>query len=356
MDSMRRGEANTSHHPNKVVNSLATDSNNKTTNIRGSSLNNNRNFNNQSASHPSSEQLKDSNFEYDDNEWDVGIGDLIIDLDADIEKSARHDPSADLIATNSSENPLSGGGGGTATNQTAFELKKSLAAGTKPVSTNRQVAHSAQRQQQQASGLKQTASILVGGHPKPQTSIGSSTAKESQSPTLIRHLNSSNKPPLSGGKSSSFVTPTKQQQQTTPPTEQKTESDKLAAMSSNASKTGSSSATKLAVDHQATLDKGLKMKIKRTKPGTKTSEAKHEIVKAEQNGTNVGVDDNSGSGGGSNTTTTNSNLSGGSKSKHSQIVTALPVVVPSPVATPPSSQATNKRGNSGHRRDKVSLN
>ncbi|KAJ8931784.1 hypothetical protein NQ314_015269 [Rhamnusium bicolor] len=28
-----------------------------------------------------------SNFEYDDNEWDIGIGDLIIDLDADIEKT-----------------------------------------------------------------------------------------------------------------------------------------------------------------------------------------------------------------------------------------------------------------------------
>uniref|UniRef100_A0A6M2DQQ9 Putative zinc finger protein 608-like isoform x1 n=1 Tax=Xenopsylla cheopis TaxID=163159 RepID=A0A6M2DQQ9_XENCH len=34
-------------------------------------------------------------------------------------------------------------------------------------------------------------------------------------------------------------------------------------------------------DHRATLDnKGLKMKIKRTKPGTKTCEAKHEIVKS----------------------------------------------------------------------------
>jgi len=44
--------------------------------------------------------------------------------------------------------------------------------------------------------------------------------------------------------------------------------------------------TKLAVEHSATVqDKGLKMKIKRTKPGTKTSEAKHEIVKpGEQNG------------------------------------------------------------------------
>ncbi|KAL6952768.1 hypothetical protein U1Q18_049734, partial [Sarracenia purpurea var. burkii] len=28
-----------------------------------------------------------TNFEYDDNEWDIGIGNLIIDLDADIEKT-----------------------------------------------------------------------------------------------------------------------------------------------------------------------------------------------------------------------------------------------------------------------------
>lgn len=40
---------------------------------------------------------------------------------------------------------------------------------------------------------------------------------------------------------------------------------------------------------QATLDKGLKMKIKRTKPGTKSSEAKHEIVKSEQNGNSAAV-------------------------------------------------------------------
>lgn len=31
--------------------------------------------------------------EYDDNEWDVGIGDLIIDLDADIEKTGVGDGS-----------------------------------------------------------------------------------------------------------------------------------------------------------------------------------------------------------------------------------------------------------------------
>jgi hypothetical protein len=36
---------------------------------------------------------------------------------------------------------------------------------------------------------------------------------------------------------------------------------------------------------------GLKMKIKRTKTGTKTSESKHEIVKSEQNG-NISNDQN----------------------------------------------------------------
>jgi len=88
----------------------------------------------------------------------------------------------------------------------------------------------------------------------------------------------------------------------------------------------------MSIDHQATLDKGLKMKIKRTKPGTKTSEAKHEIVKAEQNGTTSSTDD--------------SNSSNSGSKKHSQVITPSPVTVP----TPPQG---TKRGSSGHRRDKV---
>lgn len=63
-------------------------------------------------------------------------------------------------------------------------------------------------------------------------------------------------------------------------------------MSSNTTgQTTGKAGNKLSIDHQATLDKGLKMKIKRTKPGTKTSEAKHEIVKAEQNGSLSSGDD-----------------------------------------------------------------
>lgn len=150
-----------------------------------------------------------SNFEYDDNEWDIGIGDLIIDLDADIEKTNEGAGVGSAMATNAS--------------------------------------------------------------------------------------------PASSGKT----------------------------------------AAKLAIEHSATVDKGLKMKIKRTKPGTKTSEAKHEIVKSNELNGNVDgqVDMKPGS-------------------KH-------PVPV-SNSAIPGSNNATtgggsgggggggnSKRGSSGHRRDKA---
>ncbi|XP_057669111.1 zinc finger protein 609-like isoform X1 [Diorhabda carinulata] len=147
-----------------------------------------------------------SNFEYDDNEWDIGIGDLIIDLDADIEKT--NDQSGGMAAN-------AGSGG-------------------------------------------------------PQASKTQATAK-------------------------------------------------------------------MHIEHSATADKGLKMKIKRTKPGTKTSEAKHEIVKSnEQNGI---VDQSDMKGvpkhGGPPTGAGNSN-------------------VLSPAAAAAAAAAANtKRGSSGHRRDKI---
>lgn len=86
---------------------------------------------------------------------------------------------------------------------------------------------------------------------------------------------------------------------------------------------------------KATLDKGLKMKIKRTKTGTKTSEAKHEIVKAEQNGAATSSDEGP-------APVTN-------KKPHPQIAASSVVntTAPSPAA------ASNKRGTSGHRKEKV---
>lgn len=156
----------------------------------------------------SSTQQQPTNFEYDDNEWDVGIGDLIIDLDADIEK----------------------------TNEVASQ-PTSMAANT-------------------ASG-------------NAQTSKNTSTAK-------------------------------------------------------------------MHIEHSATADKGLKMKIKRTKPGSKTSEAKHEIVKSnEQNGSTDQTD------------VKDSTMP--LINKHNAV--ANPAVMN--VSSSNTSSSNNKRGSGGHRRDKI---
>ncbi|XP_049818214.1 zinc finger protein 609-like isoform X5 [Aethina tumida] len=95
---------------------------------------------------------------------------------------------------------------------------------------------------------------------------------------------------------------------------------------------------KLNNKHSATADKGLKMKIKRTKPGTKTSEAKHEIVKSnEQNGSADQAEGGKGAG-----------ASGGGK--HGAHGAA-------PQSASAAQNASNggngKRGSSGHRRDKA---
>ncbi|XP_060523998.1 zinc finger protein 608 isoform X2 [Cylas formicarius] len=185
-----------------------------------------------------------TNFEYDDNEWDIGIGDLIIDLDADIEK------------TNESNN-----------------------------------------QQQQL------MSTNAGGGPQASSKAANATAK-------------------------------------------------------------------MHIEHSATADKGLKMKIKRTKPGTKTSEAKHEIVKSnEQNGTPeqadqqqqqppkggpAGQQQGGGGGGGKHGA---SNSGGNGNGPPPSGATPSPAGVASSTLASSASLGGNagagKRGSSGHRRDKA---
>lgn len=77
-----------------AINSLETDSNKQTitSNVSGSTLNNNNKTsgNNQQQQQQSATEAKENNFEYDDNEWDVGgICDLIKDLDNDIKKTSE---------------------------------------------------------------------------------------------------------------------------------------------------------------------------------------------------------------------------------------------------------------------------
>lgn len=72
-----------------------------------------------------------------------------------------------------------------------------------------------------------------------------------------------------------------------------TEKD-TANMSTMSNSSGSKNSAKLSIDnHQATLDKGLKMKIKRTKMGNKTSDSKHEIVKSETDAEEQALNKNS---------------------------------------------------------------
>lgn len=93
------------------------------------------------------------------------------------------------------------------------------------------------------------------------------------------------------------------------------------------------STTKMHIEHSATADKGLKMKIKRTKPGSKSLEAKHEIVKSnEQNGNPEQSD---------------------VKDNIQPLMGKQGPISNNPSIGTISSSGNNKRGSSGHRRDKI---
>lgn len=416
-----------------VPNNQATESN-KQANISSSNLNNNININNnnnkqQSASiqqnttstTTSTSEIKESNFnEYDDNEWDVGIGDLIIDLDADIEKSSSinnqqpvssttstlttttatttsslattnvnsttSSSSSNIIENNKSVNSnkskistLLSSTGAPPTSTTATTTSSKLNKSPVTTSDNKLISGVNKTPVNLSSVTPTVTSPIIGKQFPPiggsvaaattnnivasstipsnivnvahklasqQPKLNSSSSKIQQS-ALLAQLNNSKQQQLlvgGGGGGSSGV----DKQSVNPISVSLLQDTKIegivqnpnliAKMSSTTSASGGKSATKLAVDHQATLDKGLKMKIKRTKPGTKTSEAKHEIVKAELNGTATSVNDDNNS----NTSINNTNK------KHSQI-NASPAVTTGTTTMP---QGT-KRGSSGHRREKT---
>ncbi|XP_065076916.1 uncharacterized protein sbb isoform X3 [Ochlerotatus camptorhynchus] len=418
MDSMKRSEANSSHHQNKVVlTNQGTDSNSKI-NCSGSNFNNNTVSNKQqhqtaslnqestlpntstSSTSTTSDIHKDSNFEYDDNEWDVGIGDLIIDLDADIEKSSVNNQQQEiqsgtiLIGENSSQPtsepilpslPSVGSLDVLGSDSNKASLKKSQNALSSPIpskdcdslgasavkedlppnsaklliskatsvkggtTSSTPSKHHSSSSSSSSSSLPSVTSFASGHHlhhhyhhhhhhHKSNSSVDSRnqhTTNLSKHSVLLSQLNS-----IRNSNSSPFETSGLKHKHSS-----STFSSRLSNMSSTNNSSGGKSATKLAVDHQATLDKGLKMKIKRTKPGTKTSEAKHEIVKAEQNGTSSlssSADENNG----------NSNSSSNSSNKkHSSQSQSQAQVASSTIQQ--QSQQGSKRGSSGHRRDKA---
>lgn len=366
---MRRGEANHSHHPNKVrnssnyidnyarkskrctqfaqvaINNLATDSSKQanTSSVSGSTLNNNKiSFNNQQQTTVSSES-KESNFEYDDNEWDVGgIGDLIIDLDNDIEQSSGSSVqqiSSDISSSSSSIASLSSPSNSSITNQTSN-------------------THQKQTQPKVSSSTTNVLNSLVVS--RPNKTAFASVAPKQQLPINTSSSVISSKTQLTSSKQSQPSQPQQHPPSPTIPTNvpqsaliAQLNSNRQVGfvdanqkpipenMSSTPSGQGAGKAgTKISLDHQS-----LKMKIKRTKPGTKTSEAKHEIVKADmQNGAISGADDSS------------SSTSSSGKGQRTPLTSSPAILTANATAAATSANSTpqtTKRGCSGHRRDKT---
>jgi len=172
-----------------------------------------------------SSRTSDSNFEYDDSEWDVGIGNLIIDLDADIEKTNE--------ATRSGSSSNSSGGG-----TPTPSLQNLVRSSTHP---------------------------SVAG-PKSQMHIPQSPASTSTSANN-----------LSKGKSSTTAATGSSVLPLIPPSPGKTPTPS----SSESTPSSTNSVISISMEHTTMSDKGLKMKIKRSKPGTKSVDARHEIVKSD---------------------------------------------------------------------------
>lgn len=331
-----------------AINNLATDSNKQanTSSVSGSTLNNNKiSFNNQQQTTVSSES-KESNFEYDDNEWDVGgIGDLIIDLDNDIEQSSGSSVqqiSSDISSSSSSIASLSSPSNSSITNQSS------------------NTPHQKQIQPKVSSSTTNVLNSLVAS--RPNKTAFASVAPKQQLPINTSSSVISSKTQLSSSKQSQ---PSQQPQQLPPsptaPTTNVPQSALIAQLNSNrqvgfvdanqksipenmsstpSGQGAGKAGTKISIDHQS-----LKMKIKRTKPGTKTSEAKHEIVKADmQNGAISGADDSS------------SSTSSSGKGQRTPLTSSPAILSASATAAATSANSTpqtTKRGCSGHRRDKT---
>lgn len=213
-----------------------------------------------------------TNFDDDYNEWELGIGDLIIDLDADIEKT----------------NERNG------------------------------IQHHNTHHSQQNGTTVPSPSSVVNDSPTSATTfnfLGSQTPCSNSN--LAAAMSNSKTPRLSGNSGVSAGA---------------TSSTGTGVTTTGSSNNSAGVQGSGAFEHQATVDKGLKMKIKRKTVGSKYSEAKHEIVQSDtkssgapshQHSENSNSTNNNNSSNNSNNCASNSssnspaNCSEAPKSKHS---------------------------------------
>lgn len=329
----------------------------------------------------SSEAIRESNFEYEE-EWDIGgIPELLSELDADIENSlktiqtAKYEDSKhpinskhDLIQTLQQKHCVEDNKSKNVHTETADSLELS----------------SIHNDFEKSNSTSKFTGFSKGGH-----LISKSVSSFSHcSSTFCRNIGQQFKQTKKLRKQSCSVSMSSQagNNGNTGIIVSGT-INSTCSQNSSGSSSGIKPNNKMSIDHQATLDKGLKMKIKRTKPGSKSSEAKHEIVKASeqhQNGlvgtgssvgstsqedlsslmTNQSSSSNSqNSSGGASNSQGSANLSSNKKnvgagnthniaSSNNGSISINNAVSINNSASQPLSQGT-KRGSSGHRRDKM---
>lgn len=184
-----------------------------------------------------------NNFDDDYNEWDISIGDLIIDLDADIERQSEGDKSCTDCPGKSESN-------------------KSLPGTSKTLSNSKQFADITDPGSVMSSNLKSNR----------LSSLSSSGSSCSTHSTISASTNSSLIVCSTNGASSGSAHHHHNHNARSP----------YGMVASNTSpRNSTSSKASSLVEHHATVDKGLKMKIKRKNIGGKISETKHEIVSSD---------------------------------------------------------------------------
>ena len=204
--------------------------------------------NNGSGSNPN------NNFDDDYNEWDISIGDLIIDLDADIERQSEGDKSS-TECPNKSSKVLSGA------NKTIPPNSKQFADISDTVSVMSSNLKSNRLSSLTSTGVSASANTSLSGSHNSSLVVAttpsvSSTNGTSSGTSHLLHPNNNQRNSYSLATNNTST--------------------------GNSSTTCNSTTKSLSlVEHHATVDKGLKMKIKRKNIGGKISETKHEIVSSD---------------------------------------------------------------------------
>ncbi|XP_035209535.1 zinc finger protein 608-like isoform X2 [Stegodyphus dumicola] len=256
-----------------------------------------------------------TNFDDDYNEWELGIGDLIIDLDADIEKTNERN---------------SGGSGNT---QQGISPQQTHGHHHHHHHHHHHNHHHSHHQNGTASspGSSSVGNSSIIDSPNASSSATAFNFLGSQPPcnsNLAAAMSNTKSPRLAGNSAVGSGT------------SGSSAGAGVVSTSGSSNNNGANASASGTFEHQATVDKGLKMKIKRKTVGNKYSEAKHEIVQSD-------TKSNSGASHPLSESMNNSNISNNCTNSTSNSN--------SPAAssdTPKSKHSSSKGRNSSHREKK----